>query len=71
MPANYALEPLVSLADAAQLTGESLAVWRKRILHRQIDFVKCGRNVRLHPAALKGWLDRRIVPAGRESDNLQ
>ena len=65
MQPNDTLESLVSLAEAARLTGESLAVWRKRVLHRQIDYVKCGRNVRIHPAALKEWLTRRMMPAGR------
>jgi len=47
----------------ARETRESAAVWRKRIFQREIQFTKCGRNVRVSRAALDAWLAARTVPA--------
>jgi excisionase family DNA binding protein len=61
---NY--EPrLYSLSTCAAITGESLAVWRKRIFYRQIPFVKAGRNVRVRREDFDEWIRQRIVPAAK------
>lgn len=52
---------LHSVAQLARLTNESEAVWRKRILFRQIPYMKCGRNVRVSNAEFKRWLESRMV----------
>jgi excisionase family DNA binding protein len=53
----------LTVADLANATAESEAVWRKRIMRREIPFVKCGRNVRVLSEDLKSWLRLRSVPA--------
>jgi hypothetical protein len=53
--------PLYSLRQLAEITNESVAAWRKRILLKQISYIKCGRNVRVSKATLLLWLSRRIV----------
>ena len=54
---------LLDVGSLAEETGESIAVWRKRIFRGEIEFVKCGRNVRVSRAALDAWLAERTVPA--------
>jgi len=56
---------LLSVEDLAAATNESVAVWRKRILHREIDYFKCGRNVRVKRGDLEQWLQARMVGAER------
>jgi hypothetical protein len=53
----------LTLAQLARRSGESLAVWRKRIHFRQIAYVKCGRNVRVLEADYRAWVQARIVHA--------
>jgi excisionase family DNA binding protein len=52
---------LISLAEAAKITDESLAVWRKRVNRRQISFVKLGRNVRLRRDDFARFIAARLV----------
>jgi hypothetical protein len=40
-----------------------VAVWRKRILHRQITFTKFGRNVRVSREAYERFIEERTIPA--------
>jgi hypothetical protein len=50
-----------SVPQLAKITNESLAAWRKRILLKQIAYIKCGRNVRVSRSALQNWLAARTV----------
>ena len=55
---------LLSIPQLAAESGESQAVWRKRVFFRQIPYVKCGRNVRVRREDLYAWIAQRLVPAG-------
>jgi len=50
-----------SVPELAEITHESVAVWRKRILFRQIAYTKCGKNVRVSREELERWLTSRTV----------
>jgi hypothetical protein len=50
-----------SVPQLAEITSESQAVWRKRILFRQIAYRKFGRNVRVSGPELERWLESRMV----------
>jgi hypothetical protein len=50
-----------SVPELAEITHESIAVWRKRILHRLIAYTKCGKNVRVSSEELERWLGSRTV----------
>jgi excisionase family DNA binding protein len=50
---------LLTITELARATAESQAVWRKRIQRREIEFLKCGRNVRVTRTALQSWLNAR------------
>lgn len=52
----------LNVSQVALITGESAAVWRKRILHREIPFAKLGRNVRINRKDLQAWVKSRTVP---------
>jgi hypothetical protein len=58
-------DKLYPLTLCAAITGESLAVWRKRVFYRQIPVVKCGRNVRVRSGDLDRWIQQRVVPAAK------
>lgn len=62
---NTTEQAYLTVADLAVATAESEAVWRKRIMRREIPFAKCGRNVRVRCEDLKSWLRVRSVPASR------
>jgi hypothetical protein len=51
----------------AQITAESEAVWRKRILNKKIEYIKCGKNVRVARTELDRWLRARTVAAEQGS----
>lgn len=53
----------LNVHDVAFLTGESVSVWRKRLLFRKIPYIKAGRNVRIDRDDLQAWLESRKVPA--------
>ncbi len=53
----------LTVHQLAALTRESEAAWRKRILHRQIQFIKVGRNVRIRAMDFERWIEQRVVPA--------
>ena len=55
------LATLYSLPQLAEITAESVAVWRKRVLLRKITFIKCGKNVRVPKTELERWLASRTV----------
>ena len=57
-----------SIAELAQITNESVAVWRKRIFFRQIAYTKCGKNVRVSHQTLQDWLRARTVQAATLSN---
>jgi hypothetical protein len=52
---------LYSVPQLARITTESEAVWRKRILFKQVEYVKCGRNVRVSDTEFQRWLTARTV----------
>jgi hypothetical protein len=54
---------LLSVIQLASESGESVAVWRKRILRRQIPFVKLGRNVRVTRRSFDEFVADRVVPS--------
>jgi len=60
-------DKLYSLPTCAEITNESVAVWRKRVFWRRIDYVKCGRNVRIPESALLEWIKQRTVMASGEA----
>lgn len=64
MPTTSARQLAYSVPELAEATNESVAVWRKRIWRREIEHVKCGRNVRVLRSTLEQWLLDRMVPAG-------
>jgi len=57
-----------SIPELATITDESPAVWRKRILKKNIGFTKCGRNVRVSRLELLQWLADRTFPACSSMD---
>jgi hypothetical protein len=57
------MEKYHAIPELAKITGESIAVWRKRVYRREIESVRCGRNVRVSGAALQSWLQARTVPS--------
>jgi hypothetical protein len=50
-----------SVPELAEITNESVAVWRKRILFRHIGYIKCGKNVRVSRHELESWINSRTV----------
>jgi hypothetical protein len=50
-----------SVPELAEITSESTAVWRKRILFRRIGYTKCGKNVRVSSRELERWLEAHTV----------
>jgi hypothetical protein len=50
-----------SVPQLAAMTNESEAVWRKRILFKDIGYTKCGKNVRVSKDSLHTWLAARTV----------
>lgn len=52
-----------TVPQLAAITEESEAVWRKRILYREIAYVKCGSNVRVSQTELQRWLRARTILA--------
>jgi hypothetical protein len=56
-------EKLLNLEQLAELSSESLAVWRKRIYRREVPYLKLGRNVRVRHEDYAAWLAARLVPA--------
>ena len=59
------LNELMPLRDVARYTCETLAAWRKRVFLRRIEFVRCGRNIRVRRSTLEQWLRDRTVGATR------
>ena len=59
--------PFLTVPELAQQTGESEAVWRKRVANRLIPFVKCGRNVRIRLADFEEFCRERTVPAIKQT----
>ena len=64
------MSELLNVKDLAAASRESIAVWRKRVFLRDIDIVRCGRNVRISCKALEEWLRRRTVPASNHADGV-
>lgn len=54
---------LLSLPEAAKMTGTSVAFWRKRVLFEDIETVRVGRLVKLSREAIMAYLAARTRPA--------
>jgi len=64
------MNEILSVPQLAAETGESAAVWRKRLLRREIPHLKLGRNVRILRQDLTNYLCSRVVPAKIENPIL-
>jgi excisionase family DNA binding protein len=51
----------LSIQEVVQEYGGSVGFWRKRVLHRQIPFIKAGRSVRIDRDDLERWFAARRV----------
>jgi hypothetical protein len=58
---NDANVRFLSVNDLAQETGESVGVWRKRILLKLIPFFRFGRNVRVQREDFEAFCASRLV----------
>ena len=54
---------LISIRQAAELTGVSVRFWRKRVADRSLPVVKVGRLVRFRPEDFERYLTSRTRPA--------
>jgi len=54
-------EGFYSVEQLAKLTGESVAVWRKRLARRELPWFKLGANVRVRESDFQEWLQSRMV----------
>jgi excisionase family DNA binding protein len=63
------MQKLLSVADAAELTGASVSFWRKQIANQSVPVVKIGRLVRLRSADIEDYLTRRTRPARTGADS--
>lgn len=53
----------LSLPEAAEMTGTSVAFWRKRVLFQEIETVHVGRLVKISREAVMAYLAARTRPA--------
>jgi predicted DNA-binding transcriptional regulator AlpA len=59
--ASPALEPLLSVAQVAKLTGRAVSTLEKdRLTGYGPRYVKLGRQVRYRPADVRAWLSERV-----------
>jgi predicted DNA-binding transcriptional regulator AlpA len=59
--ASPALEPLLSVAQVAKLTGRAVSTLEKdRLTGHGPRYVKLGRLVRYRPADVRTWLSERV-----------
>jgi predicted DNA-binding transcriptional regulator AlpA len=59
--ASPALEPLLSVAQVAKLTGRAVSTLEKdRLTGSGPRYVKLGRQVRYRPADVRAWLSGRV-----------
>jgi hypothetical protein len=58
----------LTVEDLARESGESSAVWRKRLYLRQLPHLKFGRNVRVARQDFDAFCAARVVPAGRRGE---
>jgi predicted DNA-binding transcriptional regulator AlpA len=58
---SAALEPLLSVAQVAELTGRAVSTLEKdRLTGHGPRYVKLGRLVRYRPADVRTWLSERV-----------
>lgn len=60
-------QKLLSIIEAAELTGASVSFWRKRIADRSLPVVRVGRLVRFRPEDVEAYLASRTRPAREPS----
>ena len=58
---------LLSLKEAAERTGSSLAFWRKQISLKTIPVIHVGRLVRIAEDDLEAWLAARTSVGKRKA----
>lgn len=54
-------ERYLTIAEVAELTGQSPETWRKRLKERAFDYVKIGRSVRIAWSSIRPMIKK--VPA--------
>ncbi|MBZ5641153.1 MAG: helix-turn-helix domain-containing protein [Acidobacteriia bacterium] len=57
---------LLTVREAARLTGFTEAAWRSWILHRKVPFHRIGRSVRVAERDLQKLLEESRIPAREE-----
>jgi excisionase family DNA binding protein len=53
---------MLRIKECAEFSGESEAVWRKRVGRGEIRIARLGRNVRVYESDLLEYVANRIVP---------
>ena len=60
---------LYSLRTIAELTDTTVGSWRRRILDREIPYVKIGKSVRISAEAIQEYID--VIPSlSDEAENI-
>ena len=60
---RHATDPLLSIAEAAQLLGVKAGTLRNWLSARRLPFVKVGRLTRLSRATLERFIEQHTVEA--------
>ena len=53
--------PLLTIQQAAQITGVSITTLYKWVSHRKIPYIKMGRLVKFDPIKLEEWIKQQTV----------
>jgi hypothetical protein len=56
------MQELWTLKETARRTGMSVSFWRQQQRDGAIPVIRCGRVIRLDPAAVHAFLDDRTFP---------
>lgn len=54
---------LLTLREAARLTGHRESTWRAWVLHRRVPYFKLGRSVRVSERDLQKLIEEARIPA--------
>ena len=52
---------LYSLRTIAEMTDTTVGSWRRRVLEREIPYIKIGKSVRISAEAIREYID--IIPS--------
>ncbi|MCZ6799423.1 MAG: helix-turn-helix domain-containing protein [Nitrospirae bacterium] len=55
------LKHLLTIQQAAQITGVSITTLYKWVSHRKIPYIKMGRLVKFDPSKLEEWIKQQTV----------